>query len=155
MQSTQRQNGFTLLELLAVMAIMAIILASGISAFFGMGKGARMRGTVNNLRSAIGLARQQAIMKNRALDLDFREKDGKFYYYVTNRVEHYMVGERHYLPPGVMLSDYPDRITFSPSGRTDSGTTETIVIVDDLDLASEQWTLTVYGLTGLVAAEEG
>jgi len=154
MQSTERNNGFTLLEMLAVMAIMSIILATGIGAFSGLGKGARMRGSVSNLRATIGLARQQAIMKNQPLSLEFGEtSDEKYFYFVTNRVAHYMVGEKHYLPPGVSMSSSTARMTFSPSGRTDSGTPVKIELNDDR--GTETWTLTIYGLTGLVKAEEG
>ncbi|MBN1556511.1 MAG: GspH/FimT family pseudopilin [Lentisphaerae bacterium] len=148
-----RRTGFTLLELLTVMAIMGIIMASGAAAFFGMGTGSRMRGTVNNLRSAISLARQQAVLKGQPLALRFEEQAGRYCYFVTNAVEGYAVGEERFMPAGVEFVSpptpaFPFSMTFQPRGGTAGGGTTTLRIRDTT--GSDTRTLTVYGLTGLV-----
>lgn len=55
------RNGFTLVELLIVISIMAIIIAIALPRFGEIGRGSKMRGAVNELRSSISLARQWAI----------------------------------------------------------------------------------------------
>lgn len=154
----RRCNGFTLLELIAVMAIMSIILGTGIGVFYGFGRGARMRGSVNNLRAAIGLARQQAIMKNTTLELVFgRTDDDAYYYYVTNTVEHFQMGEKRFLPPGVGLTVagndlnvQEEWIRFRPTGGTGSADTIDLVLREVGPQAPDTWQLKLYGLTGLV-----
>jgi len=49
-----------------------------------------------------------------------------------------------------ILETYPDTIRFQPAGTTAGGGTETIMVRDDQNV--EKWTLTIYGLTGLVKA---
>ena len=156
MTRSRRSRGFTLLELLTVMAIMGIIMASGAAAFFGLGKGSRMRGAVNNLRSAIALARQQAVLKGQPLILRFEHAtvSDQDYYFVTNAVEGYAVGEKRFVPNGVEIESpgVPFEITFEPRGGTAGGASPTIRIQDQA--GTERWELTIYGLTGLVRVEE-
>ena len=64
MRRVHRCRGFTLLELLIVMVIVGMMLGAGVAGSFGIGKGARIRGALNNVRSAIALARQQAIVRS-------------------------------------------------------------------------------------------
>ncbi|MBM4149515.1 MAG: prepilin-type N-terminal cleavage/methylation domain-containing protein [Lentisphaerae bacterium] len=74
-------SGFTLVELLAVMAIMGILLALTVAAFTKIGESASIRSGVNQLRGAIVLARQTAITRRVPtalviLDYDFLDKYG-------------------------------------------------------------------------------
>lgn len=55
------RNGFTLVELLIVISIMAIIIAIALPRFEDIGRGSKMRGAVTELRSSLALARQWAI----------------------------------------------------------------------------------------------
>ena len=59
------RQGFTLIELLVVIAIMGLIVGLTLPAFQSLGRGASMRSAVSQVRSAITLARQHAIV-NRA-----------------------------------------------------------------------------------------
>jgi prepilin-type N-terminal cleavage/methylation domain-containing protein len=54
-------RGFTLTELLIVVAIMAVMVAIALPRFEDIGRGGKMRAAVNELRSTISLARQWAI----------------------------------------------------------------------------------------------
>ncbi len=61
MTRTDRSGGFTLVELLIVISIMAIMFAIAVPRFEDIGRGGKMRAAVNELRSTIALARQWAI----------------------------------------------------------------------------------------------
>ncbi len=63
--NTSFRKGFTLIELLVVIAIMGLLIGLTLPAFQSMGRGASMRSAVSQVRSAISLARQHAIV-NRA-----------------------------------------------------------------------------------------
>ena len=56
-----RSAGFTLVELLVVVAIMGLILMITLPRFDDIGRGSKMRAAINELRSTVGLARQWAI----------------------------------------------------------------------------------------------
>ena len=53
--------GFTLLELLTVMAIMVIMMSIAGASYYGMSQGAAMRGSVAGLTTTLSLARQYAV----------------------------------------------------------------------------------------------
>ncbi|MGD9873071.1 MAG: Tfp pilus assembly protein FimT/FimU [Kiritimatiellia bacterium] len=61
MNMGRTKDGFTLMELLVVVAIMAVIMGITIPAFTTMGKGSGMRGAISQLRSTISLSRQWAV----------------------------------------------------------------------------------------------
>lgn len=54
-------SGFTLLELLSVMAIMVIMMSIAGASYYGMSRGAAMRGSASNLTTTLSLARQFAV----------------------------------------------------------------------------------------------
>ena len=55
------RSGFTLLELLTVMAIMVVMMSIAGASYYGMSQGAAMRGSVSNLTTTLSLARQFAV----------------------------------------------------------------------------------------------
>lgn len=57
-----RRSGFTLVELLVAVAIVVIVFTLALPAFQGIGRGASMRTAVSQVRAAISLARQHAIV---------------------------------------------------------------------------------------------
>lgn len=150
-----RRSGFTLLELLSVMVIMAVVMAAGVASFYGMGKGARMRGAVNVIRQSVSLARQQAILKGQTLRLEFTSRPGgKYSFQVWNKTaddpdDYYKVGQARYLPLGIRISPADTVITFYPTGSTGgSGTTD--FTLTQADGQQNPVDLTVYNLTGLM-----
>lgn len=158
----RQHRGFTLLELLVVMAIMALLMAGAIAGFYGIGEGARMRGALTNLQSTLGLARQRAILRNVPLTVVFfrgAPPPGQPpHYYVAkmeNGVEDYRLGEPVYLPPGIrfgVFEGFEDpanpKLTFHPDGAAGAAT-YTIPVSQERE--SETWNVKVFGLTGLTS----
>jgi type IV fimbrial biogenesis protein FimT len=62
-----RARGFTMLELLVVVAIAALLFAIGVPTFRNASLGARLSAAANNLLASIQLARSEAIKRNLAV----------------------------------------------------------------------------------------
>lgn len=62
-------SGFTVIELLVALAVAAILLALAAPAFTGMFASYRLTSSTNDLINAIGLARSEAIKRNRSVIL--------------------------------------------------------------------------------------
>ena len=56
-----KKEGFTLLELLTVMAIMFILMAMALGAYFGFVRGSAVSGGMDNISKVLSLARQHAV----------------------------------------------------------------------------------------------
>jgi type IV fimbrial biogenesis protein FimT len=65
----KRQNGFTLIELMVAIAVLAILLAIGLPSFQGTLRSSRVTGTSNELLTALTLARSEAIRSTRGAGL--------------------------------------------------------------------------------------
>ncbi len=69
-------RGFSLAELLATMAIVAIALGSAVPSFSELGARNRLRNVVERLRSDIQLARAESLRRDRDVILSFRSGNG-------------------------------------------------------------------------------
>jgi Tfp pilus assembly protein FimT len=143
-----------LLELLVVLAIMAIIMGSTMASYFAIGQGARIRGAVNTIESSLALARQRTILHQIPLSVVFSNDvsagtPGTWSYHVEEADTGLVIGEEMYVPPGVEVTGIlnGDSITFQPSGGAGEATME---ITLSETTGTGDWVLTVYGLTGLV-----
>ncbi|HMO52390.1 MAG TPA: prepilin-type N-terminal cleavage/methylation domain-containing protein [Kiritimatiellia bacterium] len=112
-----RTVGFTLVELLVVVAIMAIMLGLAIPAFQGSGRGAKARSAVFQLNTTLNLARQMAITTRQNVHILFPGQlfNGGITTYTTNTiglaysayavygVRDGYIGEWRRLPAGVVF----------------------------------------------------
>jgi len=108
-RSWARQAGFTMIELLAVLAIMAIVMGVTITSFLQMTRTSGMRAAVLNVKSALVMARQSAI--TRRVRAEFRygntktaDEQSRGYYVVAEKSGGDLVNT-NYLAPGVMFGD--------------------------------------------------
>ncbi len=76
------KKGFTLLELLSVMAIMGIVSTIAIMGYFAVMRGSAVRGTAEHLSQMIMLARQSAIMQGKKTAVIFDQDLTNAWYYV-------------------------------------------------------------------------
>jgi len=61
--------GFTLIELIVTVCVLAIVVAFGIPKLQGLASGDRMSATVNAFASDLSLARSEAVNRNRQIDI--------------------------------------------------------------------------------------
>ena len=75
-----RKRGFTLLELLAVMAIMLILATIAVTSYRSMVSGSGVTASLAHLRQSLALARQQAIMQGKnAYVVFYQDSDESWY----------------------------------------------------------------------------
>ncbi|NQU39666.1 MAG: prepilin-type N-terminal cleavage/methylation domain-containing protein [Lentisphaerae bacterium] len=156
----ERKCGFTLLELLTVIAIMVVLMGATTAAYFGMGRGSRMRSAINTLRGSVGLARQEAILKGQTLEMWFIDGDPltqtPYSYFVTNSVAGIQVGVTGYLPRGIEANKSGKLFTFYPTGSAGSASEmqlKTLKLTEAQGSPRAEATLTVYPVTGLMKVD--
>jgi prepilin-type N-terminal cleavage/methylation domain-containing protein len=111
--------GFTLIELMVVMGIMALMMGLSAVGYLGIRRGAELRGATASVRTTLMLARQYAITKRETVDLRFitdssnridviLKRTGKIYKTVP-------------LPQGIEFISPPAMLTFYPAGTAGVG----------------------------------
>lgn len=75
MYARSSKKAFTLIELLAVTAIMVLLASLSVASYLSMTRGAGMRSAVHNLRGTLMLARQAAMSKGRKTFVIFQADD--------------------------------------------------------------------------------
>lgn len=153
MKKTLSGEGFTLLELLLVMLIMAMILGSGAAAFYKLRNRSEFNGATASIRAGIALAHQRAVTMRERVGVQITNDARSMWYIVTNNVGR--LGETNYLPTGVRLISAPSTIVFYPGvNRPDSDPPGTNCVVIAHKTISGTNVITVYNLTGLFDVEE-
>ena len=147
MASLDPKRAFTLIELLMVMAIMAVMLTITVAAFNSMGSGTGLRGAQLQIRSQLTLARQNAISRRVKTRMhmgntgDSRGMVERGYIYMAEvdrnvSSNEYVVGNTNFLPKGYVFGptlvapdlDVPDNediIEFKYDGSADAGYPDT------------------------------
>ena len=166
------RGGFTLLELLTVMAIMALMLSLAMMAFNDMGRGSGFRGATLEFKSALSLARQHAITQRSHSGVVYGNNDeGRGFYYMTN-AHLGTVGTTNFLVLGIQLAsqDGPDSWETGPfqarvEFRIDGGCDTTVGywnsqrrMIRILETGGENTmsnTFKVYAMTGRAKVESG
>ena len=70
-QPTPRSEGFSMIELLVVMGVIAVILAMAVPAMQSMMSGNKLTQAADNMRSALATMQQEAIKGNEAVEVRF------------------------------------------------------------------------------------
>jgi type IV fimbrial biogenesis protein FimT len=76
MKNLARQTGFTLVELMITLAVIAITLSMGVPSFQEMAQGNRMTSQLNELVTDLNLARSEAIKRGRTVTFCKRNSGG-------------------------------------------------------------------------------
>lgn len=100
--------GFTLIEMLGVLTIMAILMAVTISSFRGLGKSSRMDAALNQLTATLRLSRQLAITKTAPVSVVFPSYSQNTNYGLRAYAAFQngqQVCEWKYLPEGIFFND--------------------------------------------------
>ncbi len=118
------QRGFTLIELMTVvsiMAVMALVAAPGMQSLIA---GARARAATNDLISDLVLARSEAIKRNR--DVELSPAGGWSAGWMVRTVATAeLIGQRNPLGNDVRITRSPASVTYDAAGRL-SGVTSTV-----------------------------
>jgi prepilin-type N-terminal cleavage/methylation domain-containing protein len=123
--STPR-SAFTLIELLAVMAIMGLMMGLAVAAFKDMGRGTGMRGATLQFKTHMGLARQNAITRRTPVKLvfgnagDARGARG-FFYLASGSLP---LSATNFMPAGVQFSGLDIGTLFAVQFKTDGSIDE-------------------------------
>ena len=147
----KKRNGFTLVELLAVMGIMVLLMGISTMGFIGIRRGAELRGGTRTIRSSLMLARQLAVTKRQTVTVFFSTNS-----MIVSSVALNTTNRTTYFSPGISITPPGNNpLQFLPSGglAVAGSFTDQIVITDKLNTASKK-TITVWLLTGATKEED-
>lgn len=95
-------QGFSLIELLVVMAVATILMAVGTPVLRGALVETRLRGAANDLGNALAEARREAFRTSEVARVEVNPADGRISVFARNTATNAMVElRRMYLPAGV------------------------------------------------------
>jgi len=156
---TGRDEGFTLIELLAVLAIMIFMMGLAIGAFQNYGKNAAVKSSVLQMKSALSLARQNAITKRVRTTFVFGNTAGErgYFYLSTNGNSSGMISDTNLLNEGIIFdfaapNTFSNPITFKLDGACTFGAAARNITVRERGGGTNRMSasMQVYPLTGRV-----
>lgn len=112
----KRQTGFTIVELMVVVVIVAVMLGLGVPLFQNFITDQRMRATGSDLRIGLTLARSEAIKRNTIIELKPYDDGWAEGWTIPNPVD----GDPdilNHVQPGEVSITGPDTVQFNPMGR--------------------------------------
>lgn len=148
MRYTLRPRGFTLIEILAVLALMAIVVGSIAFSFSKSMSGARIRASAKDLVAALRYTRGQAIVKgeDKAVEVNVDERTyqvpGKDAVALPEELEVKLLTAQD-----EVTEDGVGRIRFYPDGSSTGGR---VTLLRE----QKEWRIEVAWLTGEVRLEE-
>ena len=146
---THNKNGFTLLEMLVVLAIMAIIAGVSIPMFVSFGRGSRLDGAARNVSTALRTARSFAIVKRAVYSVNFDTTNAAYGVYDIDNIG---IDKEFDLPVGIVINNITppgdDKISFNSDGSLNESTAATVVLERTVDSLLK--TIAIYSATGTV-----
>lgn len=154
--------GFTLIELLAVMCVMAILLGMALPMANRVGRAPRTEGTVQQLRSALALARQTALATAGSVSFAFDPTPplrGGTAYWITDSGGR-LLAPTNSLPSGMVLLNVPQSLDAEVTFKGDGALACADVVRrlelrqnKGLDFSAPLATITVHRATGYISTE--
>ncbi len=154
----RRAKGFTILELIVVIFIMGLVVATSIPSFLNFTRNAKLNGAARNIVSCLHSARQYAITNNLRCQVRIYGKNGNP---IKNAVLIYSedsYGSENYseriertlrMASGIYIyfqSTNEEIVTFEPTGGAEGSNPETIRVGD----GSNERGITVINATGRI-----
>jgi len=149
-------RGFTLLELLVVMTIIGILMASSFASFVGVGRKNRFNGAARAIKNKILLTRTTAITKSRKFAVRITlTKHKKWKVVIIDSVDNILdndndrIADKPYFLPKRVDLDEEQEIEFTPEGGISYSTSNPIMLTDSSS-KTEVWKmpLILYGASG-------
>lgn len=115
-----RTPGFSLLELVAGLALASVVTAVGVASMVELVRGARLCGAARTTATALRLARARALARGAAVEVRLDAGPAT----VETRTRAGATLETRRLPPGVVVAGLPasGRILFGALGTAENGT---------------------------------
>lgn len=155
--SAFRNGGFTLIEMLAVMGIMALMLAITLTSYFDWSKTSAMRGSLWNVKSSLEHARQWAVTHRTRTTWLCANTPGLnpvgCYVISTNTSDPFahIIGQTNYVAGGIEFDlAEATNITFGILGKVENVgvTKQTVTLEDNRTGGGDSGSVVVYALTG-------
>ena len=149
------RKGFTLIEMLVVMAIIAMLLGASIPFTSNFGRGLRIKTSSRAVLETLRVAKSNAIAKRKKYSVVF-DVDNKEYW--IEDFEDKPCEKKHRLPAAVEfaskdknsdpISFQDDRVIFYPTGRLEEGGS-----IDIMDKQGTAKTIFIIGNTGRISID--
>lgn len=126
--SVTRFKGFSLIELMVVISIVAIMAALAAPGFSSLIADQRVKVTAGELHSSLLRARSEAMKRGTNVTLSPKSSSWANGWQIVNPTTSTDVLDDHGFIAGITISGGPTNVVYSPSGRLSAGTSSTFTV---------------------------